>query len=215
MDGDQDLVTLTVDPDCVIVVLVLVQCGSELDVDLLSDSGWDHAFLVVPNFEVVGLWRQNVQSLRRWGVVDQSQFHSVRFICLKTSEFDHGGGSSEDAIGAYGVIFKFACDGNSFVGLGLGHYAPLNFDDVVSAVWRGGQRASLEGGVDVLLIRHGVVDGCQVVVNHTGTLVVLGTHDSGREPFLLNLRVSYIFIHQVGRHLDSKRKIISTITLTL
>ena len=91
MDWNQDLVSIAVDSHRVIVVLVFVHGWSELNVDVLSDSRWDHALLLVPDFEVAGLGRQDVKSLRGRRVVNQAQLHRVRFICLEASELDHAG----------------------------------------------------------------------------------------------------------------------------
>ena len=48
------------DPHRVIVVLVLVDGGRELDVDVFRHASWDHSLLLVPDLEVVGLRWQNV-----------------------------------------------------------------------------------------------------------------------------------------------------------
>ena len=55
VDGYQDLVTFTVDSDAVIEVFVFV-IWSELDVDILADTRWDHTFFIVLNFEKWSLW---------------------------------------------------------------------------------------------------------------------------------------------------------------
>lgn len=51
MDRYQDLVSLAVDPDAVVEIFVLV-IWSELDVDVFTDAGRNHSFLVVLDFEV-------------------------------------------------------------------------------------------------------------------------------------------------------------------
>jgi len=91
MDGDQDLITIAVDPDGVIVVLVVVNGRRELDVNFLSHSCWDHSLLIVPDFEEVGLWRQNMEPLRLWRVVDDPQLHRVSLARLEASELDGAG----------------------------------------------------------------------------------------------------------------------------
>lgn len=77
------------DPHRVIVVLVLVDGGRELDVDVFRHASWDHSLLLVSDLEVVGLWWQNVQSLWRRRIINQPEFHRVRLICLEAGEFDH------------------------------------------------------------------------------------------------------------------------------
>ena len=91
VDGNQDLVALTVDPHRVIVVLVLVDGGRELNIDVLGDTRRDHALLLVLDFEERGLGRQNMQPLRRRRVVDQAQLHRVRLVRLEAGKFDHRG----------------------------------------------------------------------------------------------------------------------------
>jgi hypothetical protein len=50
VDWYQDLVTFTVDSYAVIEVFVFV-IWSELHVDVLTDTRWNHTFLIVLNFE--------------------------------------------------------------------------------------------------------------------------------------------------------------------
>ena len=87
MDGDQDLVTITMDPHRVIVVLVFIDSGCELNIDVLGDTRRNHSLLLVANLEVVGLRGQNVQSLRRRRIINQSKFHRVSLVRLEASEF--------------------------------------------------------------------------------------------------------------------------------
>ena len=89
MDRNQNLVTIAVDSHRVIVVLVFIHSGSELNVDFLSDASWNHAFLLASDLEIAGLRGQDVQTLWRRRVVDQSQLHGVRLIGLEASEFDN------------------------------------------------------------------------------------------------------------------------------
>ena len=70
MDWDQNLVSVAMDPHRVIIVLIFIGRGGELDVDVLGDAGRNHAFFLILYFEVASLWWQNMQSLRRWGVVN-------------------------------------------------------------------------------------------------------------------------------------------------
>ena len=75
MHRDEDLVSFTVYSDGVVVVLLPLFNGrSELDVDVLRDSRWDHTFLIVFDFKVGGLRRQDVDSLRGRRVVNQAHF---------------------------------------------------------------------------------------------------------------------------------------------
>ncbi len=57
------------DPHRVVVVLILIGRGGELDVDVLGDTGRNHALLLIFDLKVGCLWWQNVQSLWRWGIV--------------------------------------------------------------------------------------------------------------------------------------------------
>ena len=95
---DQDLVAVTVDSHRVIVVLVFIHGWSELNVDVLCDACRNHALLLVTNFEVLGLRWQNVEAL--WGgrIVNQSQFHRVRFICLEAGKLNDAWRGTEDSI---------------------------------------------------------------------------------------------------------------------
>lgn len=91
VDRDQDLVSVTVNPHRVVIVLVFVGGRRELNVDVFGYTGRDHAFLLVPYFEVARLRGQNVQPLWRRRVVNESEFHCVRFICLEARKFDNTG----------------------------------------------------------------------------------------------------------------------------
>ena len=87
MDGDQDFVTITMDPHRVIVVLVFIDSRCELNIDVLGDTRRNHSLLLVANLKVVGLRGQNVQSLRRRRIINQSKFHRVSLVRLEASEF--------------------------------------------------------------------------------------------------------------------------------
>ena len=91
VDRDQDLVSVTMNPHRVVIVLVFVGGRRELNVDVFSYTSWDHAFLLVPYFEVARLRGQNVQPLWCRRVVNESEFHCVRFICLEARKFDNTG----------------------------------------------------------------------------------------------------------------------------
>jgi hypothetical protein len=96
---NQDLVSFTVDSDRIVVVLLsLFDSRSELDVDVLGDTRWYHAFLIVLNFKVRSLGRQNVDSLRSRRVVNQTHFQRVGLACFKSSELDYAGTGLENAI---------------------------------------------------------------------------------------------------------------------
>ena len=98
MNRDQDLVAITVDPHGVVVIFVFIDGRRELDVDLFGDARGDHTLLLVPDLEVARLWGQDVEALRSGRVIDESQLHSVRFICLEACKFDHAGRGLEDAV---------------------------------------------------------------------------------------------------------------------
>ena len=88
---NEDFVTLAVDPNGVVIVFVaLFTSWSELDVDVFGDARWHHAFLVVADFEVGSLGREDMESLRCRGIVDQSDFQRMSFSGLKAGEFDYG-----------------------------------------------------------------------------------------------------------------------------
>ena len=57
MDWNQNFVPVAVDPHRVVVVLVLIGSGCELDVDVLGDASRNHALLLVLYLEVAGLRR--------------------------------------------------------------------------------------------------------------------------------------------------------------
>ena len=90
MHGNQDLVTFTEDANGdVVVCIALISGRGELHVDVLGDARWHHPFLVVADFEVGCLGRQDMESLRCRRIVDQSHFQSVRFSSLKPCKFDY------------------------------------------------------------------------------------------------------------------------------
>jgi len=89
MDWNQYFVTVAMNPHRVIVVFVLVDSGGKLDVDLFGHACGDHTLLLASNLEIAGLRRQNVQSLRRRRVINQSKFHRVRLVSLEASKFDN------------------------------------------------------------------------------------------------------------------------------
>ena len=104
MDGDQDLVSLAVDPDGVVEVLVFIVWG-EVDVDVFTDAGWDHAFLIVLNLKVGCLWWQDVKPLWGWRVVDQFHFQNVGLSKFKASELSNRGICAEKAVSTNRVEF--------------------------------------------------------------------------------------------------------------
>ena len=180
VDGDQDLVALTVDPHRVIVVLILVDGGRELNVDVLGDARRDHPLLLVPDFEETSLRRQDVQPLGRRRVVDQAQLHRVRLVRLETRKFDHCGGRAEDAIGADGVIDEFLGNAHALVGLGLGDDAPRNFN-LVLTVWRLTHYALFKlAGTVVRALRRRLVNLGRPVVVHA-PLSVKVAHAGARD----------------------------------
>lgn len=83
-----------------VVSRIWVACWSKLNVDILTDACWDHAFFLVTDFEIWCLRWQNVQPLRRWWVIDNTDFKCMCFIYFKTCEFDNWRGGLENSIGA-------------------------------------------------------------------------------------------------------------------
>ena len=136
VDGNEDLVSVAVNPDRVVVVLVFIQGWGELNVNLFGDSGGYHAFLIVPDFEVVGLGWQNVEPLRLRRVVYQAQFHCVRLVGFETCELDHAWRSAEDAVGAYRIVDMFVGDGVALVGFSFGEQPSLQFNLVLAVGWQ-------------------------------------------------------------------------------
>ena len=108
-----------------------------MNVNLFGDSGGHHAFLIVPDFEVVGLRWQNVEPLRLWRVVYQAQFHSVRFVRFESCEFDHAWRGAEDAVGAHRIVDMFVSDGVALVGFSSGEQPSLQFNLVLTVRWQG------------------------------------------------------------------------------
>ena len=132
MDWNQYFVAVAVDSHGVVVVLVLIEGGRELDVDLLGDARRDHPLLLVADLEVVRLWGQDVEALGRGRVVDQPQLHRVRFIRLEAGELDDRGRGAEDAVGAHRVVGVLLRDRDRLVRLRLADDAPLNLDLVLT-----------------------------------------------------------------------------------
>ena len=128
MNRNQDLVSIAVNSHRIIVILVLINGRCELNVDFLSYASRDHALLLVPDFEITGLRGQDVKTLWRRRIIDQSKFHSVRFICLEPGKLDDAGRSAEDSIGSYSVIHVLLGDTQPFVCLSLCNHTSLNLD---------------------------------------------------------------------------------------
>ena len=112
MDGYQNLVSLAMNPNCVVVILISRQnvCwvlrgarGCKLNIYVFADSSGDHAFFLVTDFEVRSLWWQNVQPLRSRRIVDYSHFKSMGFISFKTCKFNYRGRCLKNSIGADGI----------------------------------------------------------------------------------------------------------------
>ena len=91
MNWDQDLIAITVNSHRVVVILVFVDSGRELDVNLFCHASRNHPLLLVSDLEVARLRGQYVEALRSRRIINESQLHSVRFICLEACEFDHAG----------------------------------------------------------------------------------------------------------------------------
>ena len=129
VDRNQNLIPFTVNSHGVVVVLIgLVACGRELNVDVLRHSGGEHSFLVVPDFEIRGLRRQHVQALRGRGIVDQSQLERVGLVDFETRKLDDGRTCLENAVTANGVV-DVRGDGVAPAGLGLSQDVALHLND--------------------------------------------------------------------------------------
>ena len=136
MNWDQDLVAVTVNSHRVVVILVFVDSRRELDVNLFGDARRDHPLLLVSDLEVARLRGQDVEALRSRRIINESQLHSVRFICLEACELDYAGRSLEDAVRAYSVVSVLLGNADSFVRLGFSYDTTLNLD-LVLTVGRG------------------------------------------------------------------------------
>jgi hypothetical protein len=107
MDWDQNFVTLAMNSNRVVVILVgrenvsLVLGStrwSKLHIDVFTHSSGDHTLFLVTDFEVWGLGRQNVQPLGCRGVVDNTDLKSVSFIRFETRKFYHRWRCLENAV---------------------------------------------------------------------------------------------------------------------
>ena len=136
MNWDQDLVAITVNSHRVVVILVFVDSRRELDVNLFCHACRDHPLLLVSDLEVARLRGQDVEALRSRRIINESQLHSVRFICLEACELDHAGRSLEDSVRAHSVISVLLGNADSFVGLCLSDNTTLNLN-LVLTVGRG------------------------------------------------------------------------------
>lgn len=103
MNRDKDLVTLAMDSNAIVVVLVLV-VGRELNINFFSDSSGYHAFLAVADLKVGSRRRENVQPLRGRRVVDETNLQGVSLPYLESLELDDRGACPENAIGAHVVV---------------------------------------------------------------------------------------------------------------
>ena len=83
MNGNDDFVSFTVDPDAVIEVLVLI-VGCELNINIISDSRWNHPFFIVLDLKVRRRWREDMETLRVRRVVDNAHPLRVGLPYFKT-----------------------------------------------------------------------------------------------------------------------------------
>lgn len=97
VDGNKYFVSLAVDSNTVVVILVFV-VGRELNINFFSDSCRDHPFLAVPDLEIRSRWGKNVKPLRSWRVVDQADLLGMSLPDLEPCKFDHGRTGSENPI---------------------------------------------------------------------------------------------------------------------
>ena len=128
MNWNEKLVTIAVDPDRIVVVLVLTTCWGELNVDFLCHTCGNHSFLIVSYFEVTGRRRQDVEPLRLWGVIDESQFHRVRLVRFETCKLDHVRWGAEYAIRAHSIVLIFLSYWIAFVRFVFSKETSLQFN---------------------------------------------------------------------------------------
>ena len=128
MNGHQELVVLAVDPNRVVVVRVLVGGWCELDVDVLGDTRGQHSFLVAADFEIGGLGRQDVETLRRWRVVKHSELKGMSFISFEACKFENTRSRGEESVCADIMKGVFLGKWVGLVGLGLCDEPPLQFN---------------------------------------------------------------------------------------
>lgn len=69
MNRHKNFVTFAVNSNRVVVIGILVWCWSKLDIDVFSNASREHAFLIVPYFEIGSLRRQYVQPLGRRRII--------------------------------------------------------------------------------------------------------------------------------------------------
>ena len=124
MNRNEDLVSLAMDADGVIEVLVLI-VGSELHVNVLADAARDHPFLVVLYLEKRRAGWQDVQTLRSRRVVDQLHLQSVGLAQLKSCKLDDAWTSAKDAVAADCVELVLLAELVDLVSLGLGQQLAL------------------------------------------------------------------------------------------
>lgn len=119
MDRYQNLITFTVDSNRVIIISILIWSRCELNIYVFSNTGRQHTFLIVSNFEIGRLRGQYVESLRSWGVVQNAKFHGMGFIGLKPCKFDNAWHGCEKTVSAHRVISVFLGQWMSLVCFGF------------------------------------------------------------------------------------------------
>ena len=162
MNWDQDLIAITVNSHRVVVILVFVDSGRELDVNLFCHASRNHPLLLVPDLEVARLRGQYVEALRSRRIINESQLHSVRFICLEACELDYAGRSLEHAVRAHRVVSVLLGNADSFVRLCLSNNTTLNLN-LVLTVGRGLVPEAL-----FKLLTSGIIDSQSAIVAVAG-----------------------------------------------
>ena len=158
MNWDQDLIAITVNSHGVVVILVFVDSRRELYVNLFCHASRDHPLLLVSDLEVARLRGQYVEALRSRRIINESQLHSVRFICLEACELDHAGRSLEHAVRAHRVVSVLLGNADSFVRLCLSDNTTLNLN-LVLTVGRGLVPEAL-----FKLLTSGIIDSQSAIV---------------------------------------------------
>ncbi len=97
VNGYENFVSFAVDSNGIIIVFVLL-IGCELNVNFLCYTWGNHSFLAVLDLKIRSSWRQNVQSLGSWGVINKSHSLSVSLQYFKACKLYYAWTCSKDSI---------------------------------------------------------------------------------------------------------------------